>query len=150
MCRRVHTIALGILACLTAAIPAGCDTQEDWTDTMFIHEAVGWGTSRVVFLSPGYPDAESVTDTHYVEVIWDGETIFEGWLPSVARRRVYFTGESIRLIQIETRPGEHIVEIRSGDKSCTQTVTVDRNAYHELWIGHTSDGEPNIGLLLWG
>ncbi len=146
----MHAIFCGVMTLVSMTILAGCETQEDWGGTIFVHEAVGENTSRVTIRSPQYARVESVTDTHYVEVIWDGEVLFEGWLPSTARRQVRFTGENIRLIQIDTVEGEHVLEIRCEGKSCVKTVNVRRRAYHELLIGVDPDGQPTINLSLWG
>lgn len=105
-----YALNTSVLAVLLAVggQQAGCDrvdSQKTW-DTIHIADDGSGDSAKVVIYSPPYyPGA----NTHKVRIRWDGRQVFCQQLPV---RTGGGLGMPITLMEIDTAPGTHVLEVK--------------------------------------
>lgn len=115
---------------LMAAI-AGCDTE--W-QTVVIKE--GGATCQVVVYSPPYGKNARPADLMTIE--WDRATLFDGILPE---NETSGDGMPVRLLEIHTDPGLHVLKVRSRGVSSVLEVDLRRGEMRGIRLFGTVDNQ---------
>jgi hypothetical protein len=132
----MRQLALPVAMILVAL--AGCDSTGK---TVEYNDNGGPGSSWVFVYSPAY---DGGTSRPVVEVIWDGKTLFSGKLPLASGR---MTGMPNTLIQIETNPGPHTIEVICGEESQKIEFRVEDGHDHSFRIFGLDKEQKNQLLL---
>jgi hypothetical protein len=97
-------------------------------ETTHVTDKSGSNGAIVVIYSPTYVTYASPPDG--VEILWDGEQVFEGAIPSQS-----YACWPTELLQIHTNPGTHLLEVKHADRSQREKVqlSADGRAFYEVF-----------------
>ncbi len=133
----VLMVCMGLLSGVFAL--SGCAPAYEHPELICIHEMIGNDSPRVAIYSSTYRDARQKTDTPHVTVIWDGREVFNDHLPY--RHPDYYPRElighaRIRLMQIETWPGQHALEVIHDGQSNEHVIQLEDNDFRGFRLYH--------------
>ncbi len=114
---------------------AGCG-QEEWGGRAYVIQDDSASASQVLMLSPSYHRDADHPETYYVSILWDGECLFEGWLPA----NNFLMGMPFYLVELDTSPGPHQLEVVCGEFSTTLDFDLAAGARTKLMIAPSSTG----------
>jgi len=107
--------AFSLVAIMLIMFLGGCDKSAEEEIPVQYSDPKGSLDCRVTVYVP----SSSKNSRPRVNVYWDGKELFSGNIPS---HNSTFDGMPLKLIEITTSHGSHILELRSGDSILKQDV----------------------------